>query len=79
MNKQEVEYQAHEAKALIGAKVLDVVTDICSTVDYPLPSWGFYMELADKSRVYVWVNADEEGNGPGAIEVQKDILDIPVD
>lgn len=50
---------------IVGMTIVDTFTDPAGEF------WGFEVAVAGVQRRYVWVNCDPEGNGPGALEIER--------
>lgn len=55
------EWEAEQAKKLIGHKIVGVVVDTSGEPEY----WGLILQNGERSPITVWVESDEEGNDCG--------------
>jgi hypothetical protein len=71
MSHASAQFQADRLSQFIGWKVEDV------TVDQDGEMFGLILSKG-KMRTVIWILQDDEGNGPGSIEIQKIPIGTPI-
>jgi len=69
MDKAEAESRCKELKALCGAIIKNPIMDEVTDPDNVW--WGFRAVKKDGTTFHVWVKGDDEGNYPGALDIEK--------
>lgn len=64
------EFQLKQAKKLIGCKIVSLMECKGNPASFTLDSWGFMAETPSGKQLQVWVDRDDEGNGPGVLKIE---------
>jgi hypothetical protein len=59
---------------LIGAKIIRIISGVN---EFGETDFGFSVKTKTGKTLNVWILADDEGNGPGAIEIQDETITTP--
>lgn len=63
-------FQIKQAKQLIGAKIVRMIECKGNPASFTLDSWGFQVVTPKGKTLDVWVDQDDEGNGPGVLKIE---------
>lgn len=63
-------YHVDRLSRLVGGKVKEVVVDLESGAEFGDQFFGLIVEMPDGGERVMWIMADDDGNGPGAVTIQ---------
>lgn len=70
-NEKLDQYRARQISPLVGATITMMISAPADPEDdFDISSWGFQCKKG-KRNFNVWIDMDDEGNGPGALSIEE--------